>query len=204
MTQLERCLRQLAKDLDSRSIRWALVGGLAVGTRAEPRTTRDIDIAVAVSGDREAERVVAELRAAGYEIGLILEHEALGRLATARLVAPTEPVVVDLLFASSGVEPQVAAEAERLEIVEGLMVPVATAGHLIALKLLARDDRRRPQDYDDLLALRRAATERDWQLAEAAVRDIEGSGASRGRDLASALAELRAGGDLLRDDGGAA
>jgi hypothetical protein len=204
MTELERCLRRIAHDLDSRSIRWALVGGLAVGTRAEPRTTRDIDVAVAVADDREAERLVAELRAAGYEIDAFLEHESLGRLATTRLVAPADPVVVDLLFASSGIEPQIANEAERLEIVEGLTVPIATTGHLIALKLLARDDRRRPQDYDDLLALREVATERDWRLAEAAVRAIVGVGASRGRDLMASLAELRAGRDLIRDEGGGA
>jgi hypothetical protein len=204
MTELERCLRRIAHDLDSRSIRWALVGGLAVGTRAEPRTTRDVDVAVAVGDDREAERLVAELRAAGYEIDAFLEHESLGRLATTRLVAPADPVVVDLLFASSGIEPQIANEAERLEIVEGLTVPIATTGHLIALKLLARDDRRRPQDYDDLLALREVATERDWRLAEAGVRAIVGVGASRGRDLMASLAELRAGRDLIRDDGGGA
>lgn len=64
-----------------------------------------------------------------------MQQEATGRLATARLVAPDGPdgVMVDLLLASSGVEPEIVAAAERLEILPGLVVPVATAGHLVQL-----------------------------------------------------------------------
>ena len=61
--------------------------------------------------------------------------------------------VVDLLFASSGIEPEVVAAADRIEVVPGFTVPVARLGHLIALKVLARDDRTRPQDRVDLAAL---------------------------------------------------
>lgn len=42
---------------------------------------------------------------------------------------------------------------EDLEMVPGLRVPVARIGHLMALKILARNDRDRPQDLDDLRAL---------------------------------------------------
>jgi hypothetical protein len=42
------------------------------------------------------------------------------------------------------------------EIVPGLSQPSATTGHLIAPKLLARDDQTRPQDFMDLRALRKA------------------------------------------------
>jgi hypothetical protein len=44
----------------------AAIGGLAVAARAEPRTTRDLDVAVAVSGDREAEGIVLAMRSRGY------------------------------------------------------------------------------------------------------------------------------------------
>jgi predicted nucleotidyltransferase len=191
VTDLEAALRRVTADLDERGIRWALVGGLAVGTRAEPRTTRDIDLAVAVQNDRQAEHLVGELRAIDYELRAIVEHDGLGRLATARLIAPGKRVVVDLLFSSSGIEESVVREAERMEIIEGLEVLVARTGHLIALKLLARDDRHRPQDYDDLLALKARASEADWQLAELAVAAIMGTGAARGRDLAQLLDQLR-------------
>jgi predicted nucleotidyltransferase len=63
-------------------------------------------------------------------------------------------LIVDLLFASSGVEPEIAARAEALALLEDLVVPVARTGDLLALKLLARDDASRPQDAVDLSALR--------------------------------------------------
>jgi hypothetical protein len=82
MTELERVLRGLDADLGRCGASWALVGGLAVGTRAEPRTTRDVDAAIDVADDREAEQLVAALASAGYAIGTVLEHDTLARLAT--------------------------------------------------------------------------------------------------------------------------
>jgi hypothetical protein len=56
-----------------------------------------------------------------------------------------------------------------LEILPGLRVPVATSGHLIALKILARDDRIRPQDRVDLVTLAAAAGPADIEQARAAL-----------------------------------
>ncbi|MGH4008507.1 MAG: hypothetical protein ACRDTH_10200 [Pseudonocardiaceae bacterium] len=58
--------------------------------------------------------------------------------------------VVDVLFATAGIESEIVAAAEVLEVLPGLLMPVATAGHLVALKLLARDDETRPQNASDL------------------------------------------------------
>lgn len=46
-TRLAEALVQLQADLLDIGARWALIGGLAVSGRTEPRTTRDIDVAVA-------------------------------------------------------------------------------------------------------------------------------------------------------------
>jgi len=51
MNLLEAALRHIVSDLDALGVRWAIVGGLAVSARAEPRTTRDVDVAVAVTCD---------------------------------------------------------------------------------------------------------------------------------------------------------
>jgi predicted nucleotidyltransferase len=79
---------------------------------------------------------------------------------------------------------------EAIEVVQGLTLPVARAGHLIALKLLARDDRKRPQDYDDLVALLRHADDVELDRARRAARLIMDRGGHRGRDLEAALDEL--------------
>lgn len=152
-------LHRLARDAQALELRWALIGGFAVSAHAEPRFTRDVDICVLVEDDAGAEAVVMRLRRMGYEVGALVEHEYVDRLATVRLHPPvTNGVLVDLLFASSGIEPEITREAEHLELIPGLTLPVAKAAHLVALKLLSRDDATRPQDAADLVALRRALT----------------------------------------------
>lgn len=149
---------------------------------------------VAVAGDSQAEKLVRDLRARGYTLVEHLEQDATGRLATVRFIAPDEEeggVLVDLLFASSGVEPEIVAQAEELEIAAGIALPIATTGHLIALKLLARDDRFRPQDFDDLTALLREASPEDVSRARDALQLIIERGYNRGRgDLLEQLGQL--------------
>ena len=48
MSRIESALRSMVAALEARQVRFALVGGLAVSARAEPRFTRDVDIAVEV------------------------------------------------------------------------------------------------------------------------------------------------------------
>lgn len=166
---------------------FALVGGLAVSARTEPRFTRDADLVVAVTGDAEAEALIRRLRSQGYEIGSLVEQDAVGRLATARLTTPGAPggLVVDLLFASSGIEPEIVAEAEPLELLDEFTMAVARTGHLIALKVLSRDDVERPQDLVDLRSLLRVASPEELTRARQAVELIASRGYGRGRDLAS-------------------
>ncbi|HEX3343598.1 MAG TPA: nucleotidyl transferase AbiEii/AbiGii toxin family protein [Polyangiaceae bacterium] len=193
MNALEAALRRIAGELARANLGWALIGGLAVSARAEPRTTRDVDVAVSVADDSDAEGFVLALQSAGFRVLAALEQEAARRLATVRVVPPGEDaggVVVDLLFASSGIEPELVARAERMEILPGLTVPVARIGHLLALKVLARDDRRRPQDLDDLRALLREAEEADVAEARTALTLIEARGFQRERRLREAFEQL--------------
>src|SRR5262249_23266578 len=135
---------------------FALIGGFAVSARTEPRLTRDADFAVLVTDDRDAEALARDLQARGWRVVTAIEQEAAKRLATVRLAFGTEELpgpVVDLLFASSGIEPEIVRTAEPLQLVQGLDIPVVRLGHLIALKVLSRDDRTRPQDRVDLAAL---------------------------------------------------
>ena len=197
MKRLVDSLRRAIADLDRVAEGWAIVGGLAVSARTEPRTTRDVDFAVSVRDDAGAEAIARGLLGLGYEIGAGIEQTETGRLASLRLWPPGERrrvVMIDLLFASSGIEPEIVTAAEPLEIVPGTTCPVATVGYLLAMKVLSRDDRHRPQDRVDLGALLGVATPKDLEQAREALAVVAQRGFDRGRDLqallSTALAEL--------------
>lgn len=84
---------------------------------------------------------VRRLAADGWTVRAVVEQDAVGRMATVRLDAPADvetAAVVDLLFASSGIEPEVSQGADALEVLPSVTLPVAEVGALIVLKLLAR------------------------------------------------------------------
>src|ERR1700685_1441311 len=164
-TPVEAALRRAVADLNALKVQWALIGGLAISVRSVPRFTKDLDFAVAVAGDSHAEDVVHRLGGRGYRPVELLEQEYVKRLSGVRLEHGGSDVVVDLLFASSGSEGEVVASATRLEVLPQLTAPVATTGHLIALKVLAG----RNQDLTDLEALIPGASATDLDVARNAV-----------------------------------
>ncbi len=178
-----------AANLGEIGVHFALIGGLAVGARAEPRYTRDVDLAVSVANDEEAERLLYAMAGRGYVVDTVIEQTRTNRLATARLRHRADPeVFLDLLFASSGIEAELVESAERVAYRPGTELPVARVGYLIALKVLSESDSRL-QDRIDLKALGAIAAEEDWSTAEAAVRLIRARKFHRGRAL---LRRLRA------------
>lgn len=192
MTSLESTLVEINATLNRLQVKFSLVGGLAVSVRTEPRFTRDADLAVALATDQEAEALIHALRGHGFLISAVVEQEAVGRLATVRLSRSTEPhaPVVDLLFASSGIESEIVAEAEPIELLPNLTMSVARVGHLIAMKVLSRDDVRRPQDLVDLRGLLRVAGADEIERARHALSLISARGYHRGRDLSSEMDRL--------------
>lgn len=193
MTGVATVLRRALADLTEQEVAVALIGGLAVSTRAEPRFTRDTDLAVAVEGDAQAERVLFGLRGRGYRPLSAFEHLDTGRLSTVRLVPPgssEDGVLLDLLFASSGIEPEIVRDAEPMTVFAGVRAPVARVGHLVALKLLSADPRRRPQDLVDLRGLVPLLDEEELARCHLAITTIRERGYHRGRDLEAALADL--------------
>lgn len=196
---LQEALRQVLQHLSDHGVSAALLGGLAVSAWTEPRFTRDVDLAVAVRSDSDAERLIHHLQSLGYRVLATVEQTAHDRLATARLVPPGESVdglVVDLLFASSGIEGEIVGAAVELDVGASTLVKVVRAGHLVALKLLAHDPGSRPQDGIDLQALRTALDDEELALAREACDLIMARGYARGRNLPSLLEAL------VANDGG--
>jgi hypothetical protein len=94
-------LARVSTDLTIFTANWAPIGGWAVGVRAEPRTTRDVDVVVATGSDRTAEKLVHDLQGAGYRIVPPLrENIALQRLAMVRM--NLDGINIDLMFAARG------------------------------------------------------------------------------------------------------
>lgn len=189
---LADALIRLEADLRAIRARWSLVGGLAVSARAEPRTTRDIDVAIAVADDQEAEAFARRLVARGYRIDAHLEHKETDRLSTVRFLTPakTPGILADTLFASSGIEREVTAEADLLEVLPGFFAPVAKTGHLLALKVLAlrpENPQERPQDAADIRELLRVADRDEIQRARDGLDLISRRGFDRGKDLGAEL-----------------
>jgi predicted nucleotidyltransferase len=186
---LLEALEHVLSRLEEQGVQVALLGGLAVSAWTAPRFTRDVDLAVAVRADADAERLIRDLSARGYRLTTTVEQKAAGRLATARLLAPGETeegIVVDLLFASSGIESEVVEAALDVHIGASGVVRVARVGHLVALKLLSQDSAR-PQDAVDLHALRSVLDADQIELAREACNLITCRGYNRGRDLGAML-----------------
>ena len=180
---------QVLVALQQENVKGCLVGGLAVSARCDPRFTRDVDIAVVVDTDEHAEALIHALASHGLRMAGLVEQEAVGRLAMARL-STQDGLSVDLLIASSGIETEVVMNAEILEVVQGVLLPVARTGHLIALKLLSVAPGRET-DAADLRNLAAVATQDEWNLASEAVAQIQERGFARGRQLDAELRTLR-------------
>ena len=97
------------------------------------------------------------------------------------------------MFASSGIEAEVVADAEPIDLLPQLRMGVARTGHLIALKVLSRDDVKRPQDIADLRALLRVASPAELERARKSLVLIATRGYHRGRDLALEIDRLSPG-----------
>ena len=187
MNHLADVLRRTMVDLKDVGADFAVVGGLAVSARSEPRFTRDIDYAVVVSSDQAAERLVGSLLGKGYRLQTLLEQRRLGRIATVRLISPHhEEVFVDLLFASCGIEEEVVRAATPIRLLRGVTAKVASIGHLLAMKALSVN-RERKQDHADILQLLQFAGPSDLKTARAALRLIEKRRYHRGRSVSGKL-----------------
>lgn len=186
---LERVLAEIARELTARARRFALVGGLAVSLRAEVRFTRDVDLAVEVRDDEDAETLVRDLGHAGFRPVATVEHEVKKRLSIARLQSPTG-VVVDLLFASSGLEHEITARATSLVLGDQIAIPVARSEELLAMKILSMTPRRLQDRIDAQNLVTFALPDIEVVRADLALIDARGYG--RGQDLAAKLDELLA------------
>jgi len=123
--KLAEALREIVTHLTEDGVEFAVVGGLAASAQGEARFTRDIDLAVSVVDDEQAETLLFRLSNRGYVVITTVEQEATRRLATARL-RHKNGVVCDLVFATWGVEAEVVKTATMVDVFSEFEVPTAT------------------------------------------------------------------------------
>lgn len=181
-------LRSIAAALVELKRPFAIVGGMAVAVRGEPRFTGDIDVAVAVSTDVEMEALVFELTARGYRTIALVEHEARSRLSTARLAAPGG-LIVDLIAATCGIEREIVSRAQPVVVNAAGALPVARAEELLAMKVLSSTDRR-PLDRTDAIGLVVANPSMDLDGVRQNLQLIVERGFDRGEKLFEKLASI--------------
>jgi hypothetical protein len=155
-------IRDLAAALDSRGVRYAVVGGVAVNLRGIPRMTYDIDIVVATDEPnlracREALSSLAlacrlPLRLESLaDPALRAEYENDRNLRAVTFTDPSDPLrEVDVIVAPSRDPDGVTARATAIAA-GGFEVCVASLDDLIAMKRLAG----RRQDLADVEHLER-------------------------------------------------
>jgi len=148
-------LDRMIQCLSDCEVRFALIGGLAVSARSEPRFTRDVDLIVDTPTDADAEQLIRALLGKGYGLHAQLEQKSVNRRATCRLLQldQSDGVIVDLFFANFGIEQEVLEKASEEELTDEISLPIVQAEDLIALKLLAVNNRNRPRDSEDILNL---------------------------------------------------
>ncbi len=183
LEELELHSRRAIELLTNLGIRFAVVGGIAVSFRAIERLTKDLDLAVSVEDDSTAQTIVHEFSQLGYLIDDVFEHEVTKRMATVRMISQGEnPMYVDLLFATSGIENEIVDAAEEGHLFSDINVRVAKVPSLIALKVLsARESRMR--DIVDLQSLFEVASPHDIAEARQLLDLITTRGYNRNKDL---------------------
>ena len=163
--------------LDARGIGAALIGGLAVSLRGQPRMTVDVDLVI-LADVEQALWLVRDLGDTPFEPLFPGVEDVVARSFILPVRHRTTGVRVDLALGLSGFERQAIARATTV-VVGSAKVPVVTVEDLLVMKALAG----RPQDEQDirgLVELQRDAI--DWpacldlaaRLGEAVDLDIAG------------------------------
>jgi hypothetical protein len=180
---LQKTLVDAVDFLEAEGVLYALIGGLAVSLRGQPRVTADVDMVIQADVPRSLS-LVAGLHTTSFKP----LFEDVGEVVQKALILPlrhrSTNVKVDLALGLSGFERQAVARAERLHLA-GTTICVATAEDLLIMKVLAG----RPQDDQDALGLVIAQGRHlDWTYCLDLAAEL---GEAVGQDLIGRMNSLR-------------
>lgn len=180
---LTKTLADLTTWLRREEVAFAVIGGLAVGVRGEPRFTADVDVVVGLDLD-DALQLLDRLSDSPFQPLFPDVAEVVRTSFILPLRHLATGVRVDVAIGLSGFERQLLARADEVTIA-GFTAPVATAEDLILMKLLAS----RPRDTDDAEKLaQKHGPSLDWNYLIATAQQLDEALAL---DVTTPLQQLR-------------
>jgi hypothetical protein len=157
--KLPKDLREFIELLNSKGVRYVIVGGYAVAYHGHPRFTGDIDLYVEPSADNAA-RILAVLHAFGFGELELSAQDFTNPDSIVQLGRP--PNRIDLLTSISGVPFENVWQGRVFSQLDGLPVAFINKEHLLQNKRASG----RPKDLADLAEL-----DNDKGHDEAGIRD---------------------------------
>lgn len=134
MNRILKALKEIVNYLEERKLKYALIGGLAVGCRGQARATKDVDLFVWVElGEERA--VIADLL--GRFPARIEEADGLALSHRILVLEASNKVPVDIALASFPFEEEMIGRATPVAIQPKLVVSVLSPEDLVVSKALA-------------------------------------------------------------------
>ena len=176
-------LHDVAEFLSEQHIAFALIGGMAVAIRGEPRSTLDVDVIIDCDVDRGLQLVEVLSKSKFRPL-----FEGIERVLRTGLLMPIVHrefgIKVDIALGMSGFEQEAIRQSTTAKIgTEN--IPVVRSEYLLVMKQLAA----RPRDLDDIAKIiLRQGKHLDWGLTQRLAREL---GEAVGDDLLGPLTDLR-------------
>jgi hypothetical protein len=180
---LQATLHDAVDFLKKAGIPYALIGGLAVSVRGQPRVTADVDMVI-LADVPQSLRLLSSLHATAFKPLFDGAAEVVEKAFILPLRHRITNVKLDLALGLSGFEQQAIARAGLMDF-GGYPVAVASSEDLLIMKILAG----RPQDDQDVRGLITAQGEQlDWDYC---LRVAGALGEALDQDLVGRVSKLR-------------
>jgi hypothetical protein len=180
---LQTTLADAVNFLRHEGVPCALIGGMAVSFRGQPRVTADVDLVITADVER-ALRLTAALGGSRFKPLFADVTDVVEKAFILPMRHRSTNVKVDLALGLSGFERQLVARAQPLDL-GSTIAPVATAEDLLITKVLAG----RPQDDQDARGLLMAqGAQLDWAYTLKTASDL---GDALGQDLVGRITSLQ-------------
>lgn len=163
--EVYRALDEAFREL---GVAWYVFGGQAAILHGAHRFTEDLDVTV-LPADIETRELVRVVTRLGFSLRVADTDAFVAQTRVLPILHDVTKIPVDVVLGGPGLE-QLFAERAKLLDVGGLIVPVAAAEDLIAMKILAG----RPKDLDDAVAILTAqGAKLDLEQVKGTIRTVE-------------------------------